>query len=567
MKNWSLSKKIWAIIGLLCLAFVGSTAFSLRELMAGRDTLNEITGTLMKRDQLTAEIRDSQRMMSINVLETLRADESRIKEFTGKFETAIEGIKTNLDSYRSAASPEGKILADKYAKDLEAYLPIVKKAQELGQHHKDQEASQVLSTGETLLVALRGYLSEMNKLTAERLAAASADANAAASKAVLLNSITSAISIFLSIMIAFFVLRAVTRAIAEVVKNLSDSSVQVSGAATQIAASSEELSQAATEQAASLEETAASVEQMNSMIAKNSENAKSAEETSGRSQDSVNQGKDIIKKMMASMEAINASSEGMAETVKVIEQIDKKTKVINEIVNKTELLSFNASVEAARAGEHGKGFAVVAEEVGNLARMSGSAAEEIATLLEESIQKVNAMVATTKKNVETGTQVTTECGDVFEQVVQNVDKVSGMATEISSASQEQSRGIDEITKAMSQLDQMTQQNAATSEECASAAEELSVQAEALKNAVSHLVATVNGSDGAGHVFDSTAAAAATSVKKTMAVKPTPTAQQNIVQLKGPRNEAHKTISLSAAAPMKKASGDAPAYDSNGFSDI
>lgn len=269
-------------------------------------------------------------------------------------------------------------------------------------------------------------------------------------------------SIFISALLAFLILRAMSKSIQLVIKTLSEGSIQVSTASQQIASASEELSQAAAEQAASLEETAASVEEMNSMIAKNSENASSAATTSSKSQETVTQGKRIIEKMIQSMDMINKSSEGMIEVVRVIEQIDKKTKVINDIVHKTELLSFNASVEAARAGEHGKGFAVVAEEVGNLARMSGLAAEEIGALLENSITKVNQMVTDTKRNVETGSQVTHECGAVFEEVVKNVTAVSGMATEISSASQEQARGCSEITKAMNQLDQMTQQNASTS---------------------------------------------------------------------------------------------------------
>jgi methyl-accepting chemotaxis protein len=77
------------------------------------------------------------------------------------------------------------------------------------------------------------------------------------------------------------------------------------------------------------------------------------------------------------MNQINYSNEQMSEIVKVIQEIETKTKVINDIVFQTKLLSFNASVEAARAGEQGKGFAVVAEEVGNLAQMSGNAAKEI----------------------------------------------------------------------------------------------------------------------------------------------------------------------------------------------
>src|SRR5690606_27092464 len=101
----------------------------------------------------------------------------------------------------------------------------------------------------------------------------------------------------------------------------------------------------------------------------------------------------------------------------------------------------NASVEAARAGEHGKGFAVVAEEVGNLAQMSGNAAKEIGSLLEQSVHKVNEIVNETRTNVdrlmvegkstvERGMQVAQQCGSVLDEIVQNVSLVSSMASEI-----------------------------------------------------------------------------------------------------------------------------------------
>jgi methyl-accepting chemotaxis protein len=251
------------------------------------------------------------------------------------------------------------------------------------------------------------------------------------------------------------------------------------------------------------------------------------------------------------MEAIAKSTDAMAEIVKVISQIDKKTRVINEIVTKTELLSFNASVEAARAGEHGKGFAVVAEEVGNLARMSGSAAEEISTLLESSIASVNGMVADTKKQVEVGSVVTRKCGDIFEDIVKNISLVSEKAMEIASASQEQANGAGEISRAMGQLDHMTQQNAATSEECASAASELSGQAESLSGIVGHLKSIVYGG------------------------KPESTMEEVIVGKKSQHHETSKIIPLKRKAHQpveevrlaKAAPDDAPGYDDAGFTDI
>jgi methyl-accepting chemotaxis protein len=196
--------------------------------------------------------------------------------------------------------------------------------------------------------------------------------------------------------------------------------------------------------------------------------------------------------MINSMRDINESNAQIGEIVKVIREIDSKTKVINDIVFQTKLLSFNASVEAARAGEHGKGFAVVAEEVGNLAAMSGGAAEEISSLLESSIQKVESIAGLTKTKVEGGTVVAQDCGSVLDDIVKSVTSVTKMAGEISSACTEQSQGVQEITKAMNQLDQMTQQNAATSEEAASAAEELSAQAESLNSLVRTLTQAVEG---------------------------------------------------------------------------
>lgn len=299
----------------------------------------------------------------------------------------------------------------------------------------------------------------------------------------------------LGLLFSFLFSNGLVKSLRKISGALSDASAQVSAAAGQVASASTQLSQAATEQASSLEETAASIEQMSSMVAKNNENSKSAANQSDEALNGTTKGKGSVDQMITSMKEINESNAQIAEIVKVIREIDTKTKVINDIVFQTKLLSFNASVEAARAGEHGKGFAVVAEEVGNLAEMSGGAAEEISTLLESSIQKVEGIVGLTKTKVESGTVVAQDCGSVLDEIVKSVTSVTKMAGEISTACNEQAQGVQEITKAMNQLDQVTQQNAATSEEAASAAEELSAQAESLNSLVQDLVRTVDGGAG------------------------------------------------------------------------
>jgi methyl-accepting chemotaxis protein len=200
---------------------------------------------------------------------------------------------------------------------------------------------------------------------------------------------------------------------------------------------------------------------------------------------------------------VEESNQNLAEIVKVITEIGSKTKIINDIVFQTKLLSFNASVEAARAGEQGKGFAVVAEEVGKLAQMSGAAAKEISDMLDGSIKKVQNIVSETKSKVEAlieqgkekvtiGTSVAKQCGEALDQMVSSVSEVSRMVSEIAMASQEQAEGVKQINQAMGQLDQTTQQNASGSQETASAAEELSSQADALRAMVIELTQTIEG---------------------------------------------------------------------------
>lgn len=366
-----------------------------------------------------------------------------------------------------------------------------------------QKAAIFTAAGEELLK----FHSELGQAKVNQANYASATAN-----------LTTTLSLFLGVgfglLLGFLFAQNMTKTMQTIVSQLNQNAEQVASASAQIASSSAELSSATTEQASSLEQTASSLEEITSMIGKATESAQSAAQSSAGSKDKAETGRGAVDKMLGSMleisesnEAImnqvNASNQQMVEIVNLIQEIGNKTKVINEIVFQTKLLSFNASVEAARAGEHGKGFAVVAEEVGNLATMSGNAAKEISDMLEGSISKVQFIVEETKSKVESlvamgkekvnaGNSVANQCSDILNDILREVTVVSNLSQEISQASHEQSQGVAEINKAMRQLDTVTQQNSSTSEQAASAAEEMSAQAAALKKVVEKLVFVMEG---------------------------------------------------------------------------
>ncbi len=339
-------------------------------------------------------------------------------------------------------------------------------------------------------------------------------ATATAKLADRITMVTVALGVIFGAFVAYFISTSLTKQLRDLAMSLSEGSDIVSKASDNIAHSSEELSSSVNEQAAAIQETTASTEELSAMVKKNQENAHQSNIVSKKSADSAQLGKQSVEEMITAIEDIHQSNQNMMtsveqsnanieEIIKVIHEISNKTKVINEIVFQTKLLSFNASVEAARAGEQGKGFSVVAEEIGSLATMSGNAAQEISTMLTESTTKVEKIVNTTKsevgalmiegkKKVEMGIAVARRCNDVLDDIVGHVHEVDTMVSDITIASEEQSKGITEISKAMGQLDQATQMNADSSRQMAFSAEELSGQSRKLNSLVEDLKYTVEG---------------------------------------------------------------------------
>lgn len=327
---------------------------------------------------------------------------------------------------------------------------------------------------------------------------------------ILLGLIPIAVALF----VASFFLKKPLANLTNIAEILSGVSGNVGKTSSNMSDNSTGLSQASVEQMAALQETAASLEEVGAMIKKTSENAKATSDASAVSHKKANHGNEIVTKMIHSMEDINKSNRAVqdqmnqsnkefSEIVNVIVEIEKKTKVINDIVFQTKLLSFNASVEAARAGEHGKGFSVVAEEIGNLASMSGTAATEISSMLDHSIKTVEQIVVNSKSKVDKlmidgkekvdyGTEVARDCGVILHEIVDNIKITSEMAGEISNASREQAEGVQEISKAMAQLDIVTQDNSKTSQDLSEIAGKLNDDSMTLESAVVDLIKTVNG---------------------------------------------------------------------------
>lgn len=283
------------------------------------------------------------------------------------------------------------------------------------------------------------------------------------------------------------------KSISKSVADLKSQSKETNKIAHVLNDDSQKLSKSATEQANSVHETSSSIEEITSMVNRTAENAKESTEVASNASNKAEDGQVTMRKLVTAMETIQDSNAQLQNIATIINQINTKTAVINDIVSKTELLSLNASIESARAGEYGKGFAVVAEEVGNLAKISGKSANEIQELITSSQEQVNKILELTKERVEEGKKVTAEAQDAFQQISEDISNMSSVIVQISDATREQEIGVRQISTAMTNIDRATQTSNAAVKTTSEAAEILLNQTKTLDFTANEIDSLIQGS--------------------------------------------------------------------------
>ena len=210
--------------------------------------------------------------------------------------------------------------------------------------------------------------------------------------------------------------------------------------------------------ASAVQETASSISEINSTLQTNSGIVDKVVE---RANDVLGQLKDADSQLHSMNNSFHLIGEGVEknnEIIQMVEEISDKTKMINEIVFKTQLLAVNASIEAARAGEQGKGFAVVADEVTKLASLSGAAAEQIDKLIGNSRKIIANIVQSNKEIVDQSQDSVKDFRTLFEHMTKDIRTVLESTSDIAKAIHEQKLGVSQVSTAMDEIDSSVQNN-------------------------------------------------------------------------------------------------------------
>ncbi len=218
----------------------------------------------------------------------------------------------------------------------------------------------------------------------------------------------------------------------------------------------DDLAQRFRDSACSMEKSAANITEINSLVKNNSDNAIDANRMAEHVMEQVKKSCTALNNAVNAMSAINESTTRIADII----------GVIDEIAFKTNLLALNAAVEAAHAGDQGKGFAVVADEVRNLSQLTSAAASEVKQLIQDNIDKVRD-----------GSSMIDLSSEALHQVVDEVEKVGKLISEISVSGKEQAIGIEMLSKNIQMINETLQHSSHMIQETSSQSEQIGQRAE------------------------------------------------------------------------------------------
>lgn len=246
--------------------------------------------------------------------------------------------------------------------------------------------------------------------------------------------------------------------LSRVVKKLLENSREIDQTATDIAKGSEEQTLIVQKTSLRLDNA---LNEMDEMVAQSAETAGKINEARLKSETGETKARQTINRMELVLKQMVDNTQPMYRLANKVEKIKLVINILDEISQKTDLLSLNASIEATRAGESGRGFALVADEIRNMAENSKRSSQEIRRMVEDMLQDSKAVteaLTQTQDDVKEGRKTIHEIVQTFGDMLTGVKEVSWAIQENEDVTNRQVKQIRGLLSHFQDLSRLANEN-------------------------------------------------------------------------------------------------------------
>jgi len=276
----------------------------------------------------------------------------------------------------------------------------------------------------------------------------------------------------------------------QLVEQIRGGGDQLSSSAVQLLSSAEDNAASATQQSSAVAETTSTIEELAATAAQIADTAESVARFAAETLRYAEDGRIAVSASVSAMDGIADRVDSITARALSLgeksQEIGRILEVIDDLADQTNLLALNAAIEADRAGDHGRGFAVVAAEVRKLAERSRNSAGQIQTIVTQIQAETNATILASEegsKEVHHGADLARDVVEALERISGMVDETTTAAKEISIATQQQRSASDQVVAAMNQVSDVSRQYAMGSKQSAAAAAQLNELAADLRASI------------------------------------------------------------------------------------
>jgi twitching motility protein PilJ len=255
-------------------------------------------------------------------------------------------------------------------------------------------------------------------------------------------------------------------ALRKLVTTISQSGIQLDGAARQTQALASHLARASSAQSKQVGAATESIGAVASSIEEVSGNAERAADVARHSVDVAHKGGDAVRRTIDGMNTIRETIQDTSKRIKRLgessQEIGNIVELISDIAEQTNILALNASIQASMAGEAGRGFAVVADEVQRLAERAANATKQIEVLVRTIQTDTNEAVVSMERSttdVVGGALLAENAGAALQEIEQVSNQIASLVQNISASARGQSSAAQNIARNMQVLREISAQSA------------------------------------------------------------------------------------------------------------